>query len=160
MRLIVLALVLCNLPLLAQERNPPTQTLTGKVVTVHDGDTVTVLVGRKQVRVRFNGIDAPESSQAFGSKSRDALKESLQGKTVRVVSHGEDKYGRMLGDVYLESKLINAAQVEAGLAWHYKQYSKDPELAKLEEQARAVKKGLWSDPNPIPPWEFRRSNPK
>ncbi len=135
-------------------------TLSGKVVSVADGDTLTVLVDRKQVKVRLEGIDAPERSQAFGAKSKDALTELVAGKVVTVHKTGEDRYGRTLARVHLDSEEINSLMVARGFAWHYKQYSKDKTLAELEDKARSERVGLWADARPVPPWEFRRNAEK
>jgi micrococcal nuclease len=131
--------------------------VTGKVIGVHDGDTITVLDAQKQqVKVRLNGIDAPEIGQAFGRNAKEELSEQVFGKTVRVVVAGTDRYGRTVGDVYVREKWVNLEMVAYGMAWHYKQYSKSPELAKAQESAKAKKLGLWADKNPVPPWEYRK----
>ena len=115
----------------------PTE-ITGKVVSIADGDTCTVLVGREQVKVRLDGIDAPEKKQPFGAKAREHLADSIHEKTVRIVISGKDRYGRSLGTVWAGQTNINEEMVKAGLAWHYKQYSKDKRLAELEADARAA----------------------
>lgn len=129
--------------------------LTGKVVGISDGDTLTVLVDRKPVKVRLEGIDAPERAQAFGARSREKLSEIVFGKTVRIVTYGTDRYGRTLGVVYIDGVNVNAKMIESGLAWHYKRYSSDAELDRLERDARREKRGLWSDPAPVKPWNWR-----
>ncbi len=135
-------------------------TFTGKVVSISDGDTLTMLVDRKQVKVRLEGIDAPEKSQAFGAKAKDALTELVAGKVVTIHKTGEDRYGRTLARVHLESEEINSLMVARGFAWHYRQYSKDKMLAELEDKARSERVGLWADARPVPPWEFRRTEEK
>lgn len=139
---------------------PPKTVVTfeGKVVSIADGDTITILVDRKQVKVRLEGIDAPEKSQAFGAKAKDALTEIVAGKVVTIHKTGEDRYQRTLARVYVGSDEVNSLMVAKGFAWHYKQYSKDETLAELEERARGEKVGLWQDPSPVPPWEFRRKD--
>lgn len=127
----------------------------GKVVSIADGDTVTVLRGREQVKVRLNGIDAPEKNQSFGTKSKDALAGLVFGKTVTVQSQGTDRYGRTLGVLVIGGTNVNERMVADGWAWHYKQYSTDRTLSDLEVQAKGEKRGLWADANPLPPWEFR-----
>ena len=133
-------------------------TLEGTVVKVSDGDTITVLDGqRQQHKIRLNGIDAPESHQAFGRVSRRALAEMIATRAVRVDYQKTDVYGRILGDVFFEGKNINLEMVKAGMAWHYVHFAKDHlELAHAEAEARAQKRGLWIEPHPIPPWDFRR----
>lgn len=135
--------------------------ITGRVVSITDGDTLVVLVDQKQVKVRLEGIDSPESRQAFGTQARAALGDYVFNATVKVVTYGKDRYGRTLGVVFRDGQNINAKLIENGFAWHYKQYSTDPELDRLEREARAAKRGLWSDPNPVEPWNYRkRPKPK
>lgn len=130
--------------------------LTGKVVSITDGDTVKVLVGKDQITVRLDGIDAPESKQAFGTKSREFLAKLCHEKDVTVRKTGTDRYGRTLGTILVDGTDVNAEMVKAGMAWHYKQFSKDKELARLEIEAREAKAGLWADKEPVPPWEWRK----
>lgn len=130
--------------------------ICGKVVSVTDGDTITVLVDREQVKVRLDGIDAPERRQAYGNAAREKLAGLVFGKTVTVKTHGKDRYGRTIGTVIAGERSVNLQMVEAGLAWHYVEYSKDVELARAEREARAAKRGLWADTAPVAPWEFRK----
>jgi endonuclease YncB( thermonuclease family) len=136
--------------------------IEGKVIRVSDGDTIAVLdKDNKQHKIRFQGIDAPESKQAFGQASKENLSRMVFGKQVTVTWEKVDKYGRTVGKVLLDGKDVNIEQVKAGLAWHYKKYADEqpPEdritYAKAEEEARAAKLGLWQDPNPTPPGEWR-----
>jgi endonuclease YncB( thermonuclease family) len=130
--------------------------LLGEVVAVHDGDTLTLLVGTTQHKIRLNGIDAPELGQAFGSRARQFLSGLCFGKTVTVRVVDIDRYGREVGDVYVNGVFVNAELVRAGMAWHYKQYSKDAKLAALENEARSGKRGLWADARPVAPWKYRK----
>jgi endonuclease YncB( thermonuclease family) len=132
-------------------------------VGVADGDTITVLsAGNQQTRVRLQGIDAPESGQAFGQVSKRNLSNFIFDKQVVVEYEKTDRYGRTLGKVLAGRRDVNLEQVKAGLAWHYKDYQEEqqPEDRRLyadaETDARAAKRGLWADANPIPPWDFRR----
>ena len=135
--------------------------LRGKVVSIADGDTITVLdENKKQNKVRLNGIDAPEKKQAFGAKGKARLGELVAGKDVVVEWKEKDKYGGIVGQVYQGSLDVNLQMVKEGLAWHYKKYSKATDLGKAEAEAKAGKKGLWADPNPVPPWEFRKTEKK
>ena len=135
--------------------------LVGKVVGVSDGDTITVLVDKKPIKIRLEGIDAPEAKQSFGNRSKQALSDLVFGTEVKVKKTGEDRYGRSLGFVSREGIDINAKMVQDGWAWHYKKYNRDSKLADLEGQARAAKRGLWSESNPLAPWDFRdRQKPK
>ena len=130
--------------------------LRGKVVSIADGDTITVLdADKKQHKVRLTGIDAPEKKQAFGAKSKARLGELVAGKDVAVEWKENDTYGRTLGKVREGALDVNLQMVKEGLAWHYRRYSKSAELSMAEAEAKAGKKGLWADPNPLPPWKFR-----
>lgn len=133
-------------------------TIIGKCVGVTDGDTATVLVdGNRQVKVRFDGIDAPERSQDYGQRAKQKLSDLIYGKQVRVVISDIDKYGRSVGTVYVGSINTNLEMVRSGLAWHYKQYAPNNiELANAEKTAKSSKAGLWAHDNPTPPWEYRR----
>ena len=137
--------------------------LQGKVVSVADGDTITVLDAEKnQHKIRLQGIDAPEKAQAFGAKSKQALYEMVHGKTVQVSFEKSDKYGRILGKVLLDGQDICHQQIKAGLAWHYKKYQNQQPLvdrddySASETAAKSEKLGLWSDPQPVAPWDFRK----
>ncbi len=141
-------------PAIEKATIPKGDTLEGRVVGVTDGDTLTLLVDKTQYKIRLQGIDAPEKNQPFGNQSKKALSEKVFQKTVKVLSQGQDKYGRTLGIVYADG-CVNTAMVKEGLAWHYKQYSGSKTLATAEEKAREVKTGLWADANPIAPWDWR-----
>lgn len=135
--------------------------LRGKVVSIADGDIITVLdADKKQHKVRLTGIDAPEKRQAFGAKSKDRLGELVAGKDVVVEWKENDTYGRTLGKVRQEALDVNLQMVKDGLAWHYRKFYKPVELSMAEAKAKADKKGLWADLNPIPPWEFRKLKKK
>ena len=109
-RQLIKAALLATLLCLSAAAQP--QTITGKVVGVSDGDTITVLDGQKrQHKVRLNGIDAPESSQDFGSRAKQSLSDLVFGKTVTITSRKKDKYGRTLGTVTLDGKDINQEQI-------------------------------------------------
>lgn len=139
------------------------QVLIGRVVAVADGDTVTVLDSSDtQHRIRLEGIDAPESHQAFGSRSKQNLSDLVFGKDITVTYYKTDQYGRLVGKILLEGKDVNLEQVKAGMAWHYKEYQReqtptDRELYdKADDEARATRRGLWIDPDPVEPSQFRR----
>ncbi len=132
-------------------------TFTGKVIKITDGDTIVVLTeDKKQVKIRLEGIDCPESNQDFGNKAKQAVSDLCFGKQVRIEKSGEDRYGRTLGFVFVGDINVNKELIRQGVAWRFKQYNKDEELAKMEQHARLKKIGLWSHPNPVAPWEFRR----
>jgi endonuclease YncB( thermonuclease family) len=132
--------------------------LTGKVVHIADGDTLTVLDTNKvQHKIRLSGIDAPEKSQAFGNKAKEALAEKVHEKTVRVLWKEKDRYGRIVGDVHFGDRDINREMVHDGFAWWYRQYApKSKALEQAEAEAKKEKRGLWHDKDPEPPWEFRK----
>ncbi len=138
-------------------------TLTGKVVKVADGDSITVLDSTNtQHRIRLQGIDAPERKQPFGNASRKNLASLVAGKEVTVKWDKRDRYRRIVGFVLVDGQDVNLAQVKAGMAWFYRYYQKELSrenrklYAKVEYQARTDRMGLWQDKNPIPPWEHRR----
>lgn len=131
--------------------------LSGPVVAILDGDTIDVLVNRQPVRVRLAQIDAPERRQAFGTRSRQALAEQVFRQTVRVDEIGHDRYGRVIGTIYVGNVDVNAQMVREGMAWVYRQYAKDRGLYELERLAKESKRGLWIDPEPVAPWAYRRT---
>ena len=135
------------------------ETLTGKVVKIADGDTFTILIGgNKEVKVRFHGIDCPESKQDFGTRAKQFTSELAFSKVVNVQVKDIDRYGRTIGIVVLpDGKILNEELLRVGLAWHYKHYDKSEKYAALEDYSKANRLGLWSTSNQIAPWEFRRS---
>lgn len=137
--------------------------ITGKVVGVADGDTITVLQDYTQYKIRLYGIDCPESSQDFGNKAKKFTSDLVFSKEVRIIQKDIDRYGRIVGMVYVGDVCANEEILKAGLAWVYQRYCKEPfctEWMDLEEQARDKKIGLWSHPDPVPPWEYRRGSQK
>ena len=128
----------------------------GKVVGVSDGDTIKVLKNGIQVKVRLASIDFPEKGQPYGQKAKQFTAEMVAGEVVKVWQTDTDRYGRIVGFVFVGDKNLNKELLSAGLAWHYKKYSRDPALAKLEFEARSAKRGLWAERDPVPPWEWRR----
>ena len=137
-------------------------TLTGRVVGLHDGDTLTLLVaGNQQVKVRLAGMDAPELKQPYGQQAKQALSALTFGQEVKVDGSGPDKYGRTLGTVWVGTVNVNAELVKQGAAWVYRAYPFPPELAGLEAQAQAARRGLWALPvdQRCPPWDWRHKEP-
>lgn len=129
---------------------------TGKVVAIADGDTLTVLLDKRQVKVRLLEIDAPEKAQAFGDRSRQSLSYLCFGKAVKVDDKGKDRYGRTLAQVTCDGIDANAEQVRQGMAWVYRKYAlKDSPLYAVEHEAKQASRGLWADAEPVPPWEWR-----
>ena len=139
------------------------ETLSGRVVHVADGDTITVLdASNQQHKIRLAGIDAPERKQAYGNASKKNLSDLVAGKSVTVDWNKLDKYKRVVGKVLLDSQDICLEQIRAGMAWHYKKYENEQPLedrkrySDAEKEARASQLGLWRDKSPIPPWEYRQ----
>lgn len=138
------------------------ETYTGRVVAIADGDTVTVLDNNNtQHKVRLAGIDAPEKKQAFGQASKQHLSSLVFDKTVTIEMSKRDRYQREIGKILVNGRDANLGQIEAGLAWHYKQYAGEQSpldrqsYASAEVAAQQVRKGLWQDANPVAPWDFR-----
>jgi len=138
--------------------SPALADVSGRVVSVHDGDTLTVLIDQRQVRVRLTDIDAPELGQPFGTRSRQSLSDLCFGKTATLDVRGKDRYKRTLAHVTCAGTDANFEQVRRGYAWTYVRYAGpgSPLLA-LENEARAAHRGLWQDSAPVPPWDWRRN---
>ena len=135
----------------------------GRCVAVVDGDTIKALAaGNELLRVRLSWIDAPEKSQAFGQRSKQHLSELVFGREVELHTHGLDRYGRTLAVVMLDGVDINLEQVRSGMAWCYTRYlSEAPadiqaSYQQAETGAWEQQRGLWSERDPIPPWEWRK----
>lgn len=133
------------------------KTITGEVIKIADGDTLTILTNNKQQeKIRLIEIDAPEKHQAFGNKSRQSLA-ALCFKQPAVIHYEiRDRYGRILGRVFCNGIDANKDQIKNGMAWVYVKYAKDKSLFAIEKEAKDKKIGLWQDKNPIAPWMFRR----
>lgn len=137
--------------------------LSATVVGISDGDTLTLLVSdagrRAEKRLRLTEIDAPERAQPWGSRARQALAGKVFQREVQVASAGEDRYGRLLGRVYVGGRDVNREMVREGHAWVYRRYSSDIWLLDDERRAREARRGLWSLPeaDQVAPWEWRRN---
>ncbi len=132
---------------------------TGEVVSISDGDTLSVYRGdnQKPVKIRFASVDAPESDQPFGQRAKQALSERFGNKQVEVWQTDKDRHGRIVGFVCLTDRTnASVEMLKQGMAWHYKSYSKSKELGALETAARGVKLGLWGDADPVEPWAWRK----
>jgi endonuclease YncB( thermonuclease family) len=136
----------------------PAGDFTARVVGASDGDTLTVLKGRTQIRIRLHGVDAPESSQDFGSRAKQAASALAFGKDVTVRPVDVDRYGRTVALVVLpDGRVLNHELLKAGMAWWYRRYAPgDVTLARLEAEAQASRRGLWAQASPVPPWDWRR----
>ena len=150
MRYLPLLLLLAGISVLAET------THQGKVVKIADGDTLTLLVEKQQLKIRLSDIDTPERKQPFGTRAKQALSELAFGKQARVVEVTMDRYGRIVGRVYVDGLDVNRELVAGGFVGVYRKYSDDAELLELEAEAKQKGLGLWADPNPIPPWEWRK----
>jgi micrococcal nuclease len=132
--------------------------LTGKVVAVADGDTITVQQEMGPAKIRLQGIDAPEKAQPSGEQAKQFTTGLVLGKNVSVEVITKDKYGRTVGIVFVGEppQCLNDELLRAGLAWWFRKYSPgDQRLARLEEEARKAKRGLWAEAHPVPPWQWR-----
>jgi endonuclease YncB( thermonuclease family) len=131
----------------------------GRVVKVADGDSLTVLVNKQRIRVRLDGIDAPEQGQPFGKRSRQSLSDMCAAKTAVVVDRGKDQYGRTIGRVSCAGADANSEQLQRGMAWVFTQYvPRGSPFYELEASARVRQLGLWADARPIAPWTWRAAN--
>ncbi|WP_435018531.1 thermonuclease family protein [Tundrisphaera sp. TA3] len=135
------------------------ETFKARVIHLSDGDTLTVLRdGKTQVKVRLHGVDAPETGQPFGSRAKQAASELAYGKQVTIREVDRDRYGRTVAEVTLpDGRVMGRELTGLGWAWWYREYAPaDQALARLESEARAARRGLWADPNPVPPWDWRK----
>lgn len=134
------------------------QVLTGRVVKIADGDTFTLLVnGSEQVKIRLDGIDAPEKGQAYGDKAKEYLSSMIWREPVTVNVKSKDRYGRSIGKVSTPTiSDVNLEMIRAGYAWQYRDYNNDKTYTAAENQARKNMRGLWQDKNPIRPQDFRK----
>jgi endonuclease YncB( thermonuclease family) len=143
------------------------ETLSGHVVAIADGDTLTLLDTTKtQYKIRLAGIDSPEKGQPFGQVCKKSLSDLTYDRVATVESNKLDRYGRIIGKVLVNGQDVNLEQVRRGCGWHYKKYQNEQILNDrlsynaAEESARASKVGLWIDREPMPPWEWRKTRRK
>ena len=133
--------------------------LSGKIVGITGGDTVTLLtVDNWQVKIRLAEIDTPERKQPCGSRSKQALSDLVFGKQVTAKVVTVDRYGRNVARLYVDGLDVNREMIRLGAAWVYREYNTDKSLLDIEAEARAAKRGLWSLPeaDQVPPWEWRQ----
>jgi len=137
-------------------------TVSGRVVGISDGDTITVLDrDKRQHKIRLAGIDAPEKGQAFGDRSRESLSHLVFDKAIDAHCHKKDRYGREVCKVMRGGTDANLEQLRAGMAWWYREYAKEQSAedrasyAAAEDDARSARRGLWKDTKPVAPWEWR-----
>lgn len=129
-----------------------------KVIGVKDGDTFVLLINGKEQVVRFAHIDCPEKKQPFGKTAKYFVSDICFGKNVKIIHNNKyDRYKRLIAEVILEDGTnLNKELIKQGLAWHFKKYSDDLEYSEIENEAKINRIGLWSEQNPIPPWESRK----
>lgn len=138
------------------------QSISGKVVAIVDGDTFKLLTKDSTlINVRLANIDCPESKQPYSQKAKQFVSDAIFGKVITIKEVKKDRYKRSISYVIYNDNLnLSKELLKQGFAWHYKKYSKDPDLQSLENQARLKKVGLWQDPHAIPPWEWRANKKK
>lgn len=138
-----------------QQKN---KSIKGYVVGIMDGDTYDLLLDDKtKIRIRMHGIDAPEKGMPFSRVSKKFLSNLCFNKTVTIIKTDDDGHGRIVAKTYTsDGKECGEELLKAGLAWHYKKYNSEKKLAQMEIEARRKKIGIWSDANPIAPWEIRK----
>lgn len=137
----------------------PVNEISGKVYEVIDGDTYDIITKQQQkYRVRMEGIDAPERGMRFYKESKNFLSALALGKQVRVRWSKSDRSKRLIAFSFLaDGRELSHEMIKAGWAWHFTKYNKDSDLAALQRTARLRRLGLWADPNPVPPWDYRKS---
>ena len=144
---------------LPYSRPQPKMAMTGRVLEIYDGDTITVLAGQNKFRVRLFGIDAPEVLQEYGIQARDRLRELILGQTVTVEVLNVDQYGRAVAILRKDLQEINTEMVRSGAAWHYEQYAAgETGLANAQQEAKKARVGIWQNNDPVPPWDYRKQN--
>lgn len=134
---------------------------TGKVVGISDGDTITVMHDGRGEKIRLYGVDTPERHQNFGDRAKAFTSDQVFGREVTVEPIDRDRYGRTVALVYAGRTCLNEELIKAGLAWLYTKYCKRTFCGYWkgnEKAARKARKGLWSQPKPVPPWKFRRKH--
>jgi len=152
-------LLLCPLvsacPFATEE--PPAE-ISGKVISIKDGDTIAILYNNKKLTIRLAHIDCPEKKQPYGLAAKQFVSDKCFGQIVTIQHNNEyDRSKRLIGEVILfGNENLNKELIKAGLAWHFKKYSTDKSYASLEQEARKKRTGLWSEPNPVAPWEWRK----
>ncbi len=131
--------------------------LTGKVIRIADGDTFHMLLADKRsIKIRLFGIDCPETQQPFYQQAKNELSRLIFNKTVTITFDNKDQYGRYLAIAFVDGQSVNEAMLSSGLAWHFTRYDRNAKWKSLEKEARKQRIGIWSQPDPIAPWKFRK----
>ncbi len=159
------ALRLSLIPLLVTSGCLYAEQITGRIIGVADGDTVTLLdASKQQHKIRLSGIDAPEKAQPFGQRSKQHLADLAHGREVIADCGKVDRYQRRVCKILLNGRDLNLQQIEVGLAWWYRKYLSEQQLfdrssyEAAESLARNDRRGLWRDSDPMPPWDWRKSS--
>jgi len=153
----LVSLVPCLIGLLSTSL-PAFADFSAKVMEVVDGDTIILWHNNRKERVRLNGVVCPVKTQPYGGQAKRFTSFMIQGKDVTVRVVGKDQNGSTVGNVILrDGQDLNRELIKEGLAWWDRKPSPTNEgLGQLEEIARAEKRGLWADPHPVPPWEWKK----
>lgn len=150
---LLLLLLLGGLAAVAQA-----ESFSGRVIVVIDGDTVLMLRNHHPVKIRLANIDAPEKEQDFGAASRAVLAQLVLHQQVEADSRSVDKYGRIVALLKLGTLNVNEEMVRQGMAWEYSNFHRDRHYLALQQEARQAKRGLWQQPHPMPPWQWRKQH--
>lgn len=154
--MLLLAVVGCGAP----APPPPHPAWQAQVIGVTDGDTLRVRRDGQNTNVRLHGIDAPERAQPFGERAKQFASAFAFGRSASLEPITVDRYSRLVARVFVDGRCLNEELVAQGLAWHYRRYSSSATLEALELEAREARRGLWSAPDPVPPWDWRRQHPR
>jgi len=156
--------IFLSLLLLFSASTAYSETVSGRIVGITDGDTLKLVTPTKVLyKIRLSGIDAPEKGQPFGQRAKQTLSTCSNNKNAIVETYKKDRYGRFVGKVLVDGVDCNLKQIELGMAWHYKKYENEQELgdrskyAHAEHVAKGAKQGLWSEASFVPPWDWRKS---
>jgi micrococcal nuclease len=151
-------ILLCGLIAMLVSMPAAAGQFTARVIWVMDGDTVLVLHNSQKIRIRLANIDAPEKDQDYGTASREALMAMVLRKEVQVDTLAVDKYERTVALLQVDGLNVNEEQVRRGMAWEYSHYHSDRRYIALQQEARHAGRGLWAQPNPTPPWVWRKQH--
>ena len=156
-------MLVVGLSLLGASAATAFEALTVKPVSIQDGDSFVARAGDGELlRIRIAGIDAPEKGQPYADVARQHLNDLIDGQTLHVEVIKDDPSGRKVANVYVDDRDIGLAQIEAGLAWHFKRYAADQRApqrrayARAEQRARDDRVGMWREPHLVEPWRYRR----
>lgn len=135
----------------------PADAILCLIIAISDGDTLKAKCPEETIKIRLAEIDAPEKKQPFGQRSKQSLSDLCYLKQAKITLQTKDRYGRTVAHVECDGTDANTEQVRRGMAWVYRKYSDSAALLNIEADAKAIGSGLWADPDPVPPWEWRRN---